>query len=183
MVSLSGAVLIPAIQNDNAVQTTIDTHRENIAEETLLTMLVSKIDKFTYNTGIQSYEQRHKTYANLIAENLAFQKKGGLISSDFTKKLKKEIQNCLTDFLGEKYGFSFTAKWVVNHKILGKIEFGDTLPEKDSFLARTNIMMPINTVSTFNNVYSSITGVTADSSDLPEIQKAEVKLVLWEVKG
>lgn len=183
MVSLSGVALIPALQNDNSVETIVDTHRENIAEETLQTLLVSKIDKFTYKSGIQSYEQRHKTFANLIAENLASQKKSFFIS-DFTKSLKQEIKNFFNDFLGNKYGFSFQAKWCVDNKILGEISFGGDKPEKDCYVAKSKIMTPIATLEDFKNEYESIiNGLSADSSDLPSIQKADVKLVLWEVKG
>jgi hypothetical protein len=182
MVSLSGAVLIPALQNDNAVQTTIDTHRENIAEETLLTMLVSKIDKFTYNSGIQSFEQLHKTFANLIAENLACRKTSFFVG-DFTTKLEKEIKNFLNNYLGDKYGFSFQAKWEPAN--LGKItiSLGSTIPEKNCYIAKTQIMMPYNTVEDFKKAFGHCTGLSASNSDLPSIQKAEVKLILWEVKG
>ena len=41
MVSLSGVVLIPALQSDVAVEGSIDKHREHVADGALNTLLVS----------------------------------------------------------------------------------------------------------------------------------------------
>ena len=101
MVSMSGAVLIPALQSDVAMESSVDKHREHIADEALNALLVSRVDKFSYNVGgdiidsvaaaigidttssdglyatvtgwLLAREQIHKTHANLIAENLGCQ--------------------------------------------------------------------------------------------------------------
>ncbi len=102
MVSLSGVILLPALQNDMAVKTSIDKHREHIADEALSTFLVSRSDCFSYKfcgdliddiagslgidnsseglygsitNWILAREQLHKKYANLVAENLGCQLK------------------------------------------------------------------------------------------------------------
>jgi len=100
MVSLSGVILLPALQSDVAVKTSVDTHREHIADQALNTFLVSRTDKFSYKfcgdviddvagslgidnssdglyglitNWILAREQIHKNYANLIADDLGCQ--------------------------------------------------------------------------------------------------------------
>ncbi|MGF3584411.1 MAG: hypothetical protein ACQXXD_01670 [Thermoplasmatota archaeon] len=100
MVSLSGVILLPALQSNVAVKTSVDKHREHVADQALNTFLVSRVDKFTYKfcgniiddvagsigidnssdglyglitNWILAREQIHKNYANLITEDLGCQ--------------------------------------------------------------------------------------------------------------
>ena len=100
MVSLSGVVLLPALQSDIAIDASIDKHREHVADEALNVFLVSRMNKFSYKVGgeiiddaaegigintssdglygsilnwLLAREQIHKTHANLLAENLGCQ--------------------------------------------------------------------------------------------------------------
>jgi hypothetical protein len=100
MVSLSGVVLLPALQSNVAVKTSVDVHREHVADEALGTFLATRVDRFSYTVcgdiiddvagdiGIDNSsnglygsitewligrEQVHKTYASLLSENLACQ--------------------------------------------------------------------------------------------------------------
>ncbi|MFH1100649.1 MAG: hypothetical protein V1726_01245 [Methanobacteriota archaeon] len=100
MVSLSGAILLPVLQGNIANQSSIETHREHVADETLNTYLVSRVDSFSYKVGgdiiddiaghlgidnssdglygsilnwLLAREQLHKTHAELIAEDLGCQ--------------------------------------------------------------------------------------------------------------
>ena len=100
MISISGAILLPALQSNIAIESSVETHREHVADEALNTFLVSRIDKFSYKVGgdiiddvagsigidnssdgiygsitnwLLAREQLHKTHANLIAENLGCQ--------------------------------------------------------------------------------------------------------------
>ena len=99
-VTISGAVLLPALQSDIAIESSIETHREHVVDEALNMFLVSRVDKFSYKVGgdilddiagdigidnssdglystitnwLLAREQLHKTHANLIAENLGCQ--------------------------------------------------------------------------------------------------------------
>lgn len=202
MVSLSGVVLIPALQSNIAVESSIKKHQEHTADETLNTLLVSRADKLDYNLAdsflnpivgdmfngndiynsisswILGHEQLHKTYANLIGENLGCQ--FSLVSNDFTKELEEDIKNFLTNYLGDKYGFRFTAIWrPVNNIILGKIELGETPADQDSYVSKSYIVMPYNSTESFEKA----TGLVAQSSDMITIQRAEVRLAIWEVRG
>jgi|GEM_PF-613509 len=100
MVSLSGVILLPALQSNVAIKTSVDTHREHVADQALNTFLVSRVDKFSYKfcgdviddvagslgidnssdglyglitNWILAREQIHKNYANLITEDLGCQ--------------------------------------------------------------------------------------------------------------
>lgn len=101
MISLSSVILTPIFEMQTINQVSGDSYRENIAEETLHTFLVSMPLNFSYNIGgtlidaaaetiginttnndslyhtitswILSREQLHKTYNCIIAENLCSQ--------------------------------------------------------------------------------------------------------------
>jgi len=100
MISLSGALLLPALQTNIVLESSVDTHREQIVDETLHTFLVTRADFFEYrfcgnlindvagaigvdNTSdglygaltcwLLAHEQHHKTYATLLAEYLGCQ--------------------------------------------------------------------------------------------------------------
>ena len=47
MVSLSGVVLLPALQNNIAVKTSVDVHREHVADEALGVLLATRVDRFS----------------------------------------------------------------------------------------------------------------------------------------
>lgn len=100
MVSLAGVILLPALRNNIAIESSIEKHREHVVDEALYTFLVSRADCFDYkfcgdliddiagSIGIDNssgglyeslthwllaHEQRHKTYATIFAEDLACQ--------------------------------------------------------------------------------------------------------------
>ena len=101
MVSLSGAVLIPALTSDVAVTTSIQKHREETADEALLMLMTSRVDSFDYifagsqidniastagvdvndedglynsiTSQLLGREMTHKTYADLCVENIVTQ--------------------------------------------------------------------------------------------------------------
>jgi len=202
MVSLSGVILVPALQNNISVESSIKKHQEHTADETLNTLLVSRADKFEYNLldsllnslvgnifegndiyesisdWLLGHEQLHKTYANLIAENLGCQ--FSLLSNDFDKELEKSIKNFLKDYLGDKYGFRFTAVWrPINNIKLGEIEIGEPPDSQDCFVSQAYISMPYNSTQSFEKA----TGLSASSDDLLSIQRAEVRLNIWQIRG
>lgn len=100
MVSLAGAILLPVLQTNIALKSSLDKHREELVDETLHTFLVTRADYFEYrfcgnliddvagrigidNTSnglygsltqwLLAHEQYHKTYATLLAESLGCQ--------------------------------------------------------------------------------------------------------------
>ena len=189
MVSMSGAVLIPALQSDVAVESSVDKHREHIADEALNSLLVSRVDKFTYTVGgdiidkvvaglgidtspdglystitgwLLDREQLHKTYANLIAENLGCQFKlpfyafgtnrFNIFTGDYDIKLKEEIEIFLDNYLGDKYAFNLTGMWhpIKGVNFGGDIYIGTSPPDQDCHVSRSYIMMPYKPEITIN---------------------------------
>ena len=101
MVSISGVVLIPALNSNIAVDASIEKHREQSVDEALLMLMTSRVDNFEYvfagsqidgiassvgvdvndkdglynsiTTQFLGKEQVHKTYVDLCVENLISQ--------------------------------------------------------------------------------------------------------------
>jgi len=197
MVSLSGVVLLPALQSNIAIDTSVEKHREHVADEALNTFLVSRVDRFSYavcgdiidgaaegigiNTStddglyssitnwLLAHEQIHKTHANLLAEDLGCQfrlpisvfgtNRFNIFTGDYDCQLKNETKTFFSRYLGEKYGFNFTAIW---HPIKG-VSFGDGLyvgdsaPNKDCHVARSYITMPYESTINLGDGYITFT--------------------------
>ena len=185
MVSLSGVVLLPALQSNVPVETSVEEHRENVADEALNAFLVTRVDKFSYDVcgdviddvarslgvntssdGLYSSitewllgrEQLHKTYANLLCENLGCQfripfsvfgsKRVNIFTGDFDRQLEGEVNSFFTSYLGDKYNFNFSARWhpIVGVDFGGELFIGDKPPTVDSHVARSCIVMPYSPV-------------------------------------
>jgi len=220
MVSLAGAIFLPLLQTPIALESSVDKHRENVVDTALHTFLVSRADLFSYrfcgvsiddiaqHIGINvssdglyasftewllAHEQRHKTYATLLAENLGCQfrlpfsffgmNRLNIVTEEYDRILQEEIDRFFCRFFGEKYCYNFTAWW---HPIKG-VPFGGELsvglrpPTKDCYVAQSILMMPYTPVFSFQNhtiVFTkrwiqehlfSIDGVFGNSS-IPEIE-------------
>jgi len=181
MVSLSGVVLLPALQSNVAVKTSVDVHREHVADEALGTFLATRVDRFSYKVcgdiiddvadliGIDNSsnglygsitdwligrEQIHKTYSNLLSENLACQfrmpfsvlgsNRINIFTGDYDRQLRDNISCFLSSYLGDKYRFNLSAKW---HPIKG-VDFGGEMfvgerpPTVNSHVAQSFVTMP-----------------------------------------
>jgi len=223
MVSLSGVVLIPALQNNISVESSIKKHQEHTADETLNTLLVSRVDKFTYNLAgealdfivtetfnnndiynslsnwILGHEQLHKTYANLIADDLGVQFRMKLLpyrdirtnfyTSEFDTNLQDDIKDFLTAYLGDKYKFKFTAVWypiketITGNLIGGELIIGDEPPLEDCFVSQCFISMPYNSTQSFIDTIKKTPLIGSFDFEEISINRAEVRLVIWEVRG
>lgn len=189
LVSLSGAVLLPALQGDIAINSSVDKHREEIVDESLLMVITSRDDRFEYTfagTQINSIlgglnddgsiihsiidtvlgrEMHHKTYGDLLSESLASQLKFfdyriNIFTEDYDEQLKNEITNLLEDHLGDKYDFNLTVKW---HPIMGLPFGGDVYigdePPDNTHVAKSYLSMP-DTV--FSNWWKTIESYIQD---------------------
>jgi hypothetical protein len=211
LVSLSGVVLIPALQSDVAIEGSVDKHREHLADEALNTLLVSRADLFSYKVGgdiiddvagslgidnssgglygsvlgwLLAREQLHKTYANLVAENLGCQFKlpfsafgtnrFNIFTGDFDRQLKKEIKDFLIAYLGDKYNFNFTAMWhpVKGVQLGGDIYIGDVSPYKDCYVSRSHIMMPYKPTITIDGQQINFTRYWLEENVLKSIPES-----------
>jgi hypothetical protein len=196
MVSLSGAILTPALQSRVAIETSIDKHRENVADEVLNTFLVSRVDKLSYTVGgdiiddiagsigidnssdglyrsilnwLLAREQLHKTFSNLISENLGCQirlpfstfgdNRFNIFTADYDQQLKKNIKAFLDSYIGDKYDYNFTAVWhpIKGVKLGGEINIGPSAPSKDCYVSKSNIIMPYKPTTTINGTKINFT--------------------------
>ena len=140
LVSLSGVVLIPALHSNVALESSVEKHREELADEALATLMTSRVDNFGYvfaGSQIEAIagenitednflgsivriflgkEQIHKTYADLCVENLVSQLKVfgyrvNIFTEDYDNSLSEKLSTILHNYLGDKYGFNLTIQW------------------------------------------------------------------------
>ena len=190
MVSLAGVILLPALRSPLAVESSVEKHREEVADEALHTFLVSRSDLFEYlfcgeqvnavaeslgiNTSspglyqtltywLLAHEQRHKTYANLLAEDLGCQfqvpvsilgiHRLNLFTTAFDGQLINETQRFFSSILSDKYQYNFTAWW---HPIKaipfgGEFSVGTSPPPTDTYVAHSILTMPYAPVFCIGN--------------------------------
>jgi hypothetical protein len=190
MVSLAGVILLPVLRTDIALKSSVDKHREEMVDETLHTFLVTRADFFEYrfcgnlideiagHIGIDNssdglygsvthwllaHEQRHKTYATLLAEYLGCQFKLpfsfvgtnqlNIFVGDFEQQLSNETERFFSSLLGEKYRYNLSAWW---HPLRGvpfggEFCIGERPPTKDCYVAQSFFMMPYTPVFSIGN--------------------------------
>ncbi|MCX6661002.1 MAG: hypothetical protein NTY91_00450 [Euryarchaeota archaeon] len=190
MVSLAGVILLPVLRTDIALESSVDKHREEIVDETLHTFLVTRADFFEYrfcgnlideiaghigidNTSnglygsvthwLLAHEQRHKTYATLLAEYLGCQfrlpfsfigtNQMNIFVGDFEQQLSNETERFFSSLLGEKYHYNLSAWW---HPLRGvpfggEFNIGEHPPAKDCYVAQSFFMMPYTPIFSVGN--------------------------------
>ncbi len=190
MVSLAGVILLPVLRTDIALESSVDKHREEIADETLHTYLVTRADLFDYkfcgtlideiagHIGIKNttdglygsvthwllaHEQRHKTYATLLAEYLGCQfrlpfsfigtNQINIFVGDFEQQLRNETERFFSSLLSEKYRYNLSAWWhpVRGVPFGGEFCIGEQPPTKDCYVAQSFFMMPYTPVFSLGN--------------------------------
>jgi hypothetical protein len=190
LVSLSGVILLPVLRTDVATNTALDKHREEIVDDSLHAFLVSRADCFDYRfcgaliddlagqIGIQNqsdglygaithwllaHEQRHKTYATLLAEYLGCQFKIpfsflgmnqiNFLIDDFERQLRNETEYFFSSQLGEKYRYNLSAWWHPLRGVSfgGEFCIGEQPPTQDCYVAQSSFMMPYTPVFSFGN--------------------------------
>jgi hypothetical protein len=181
MVSLAGVVLLPTLHSPIAVTSSVEKHREEVVDDALQTLLVSRVDQFDYlfcgeqvdglatslgiNTSSEglysvlthwllAHEQRHKTYATLLAEDLGCQfslpqevmgvDRLNCFTTAFDEQLQNETQQVLSGILGDKYGYNLTALWhpLRTVRFGGEFSIGEPPPQTDTSVARSILSMP-----------------------------------------
>jgi hypothetical protein len=190
MVSLAGVILLPALHSNIALESSLEKHREQTADEALHTFLVSRTDLFQYrfsgsliddvaaSIGIDNssdglygsithwllaHEQRHKTYAALLAEDLGCQfrlplsifgtNRFNIFTGDYDKALINETEQFFSSYLSDKYQYNLTAWWhpIKGVPLGGELSLGEKPPKKDCYVARSEIMMPYTPIITISN--------------------------------
>ncbi len=190
MVSLAGVILLPVLRTEISVNASLDKHREEIVKETLHSYLVTRVDSFEYtfcgsliddiagrigidNTSdglygsvthwLLAHEQRHKTYATLLADYLGCQFKIpfsvlgsnqiNVFVGDFEDQLRIKTERFLSSLLGEKYRYNLSAWW---HPLRGvpfggEFSIGEHPPTTDCYVALHSFMMPYTPIFSVGN--------------------------------
>jgi hypothetical protein len=190
MVSLAGVILLPVLHSEIALESSVERHREELVDETLRTFLVTRADVFEYRfcgtlideiagkIGIQNtsdglygslthwllaHEQRHKTYASLLAEYLGCQfrlpftffgiNQMNIFVGDFEQQLRNKTQEYFTPLFGEKYRYNLSAWWnpIRGIPFGGEFYVGEHPPTKDCYVAQRFFMMPYTPVFSLGN--------------------------------
>ncbi|MCD6473757.1 MAG: hypothetical protein J7K47_02480, partial [Thermoplasmata archaeon] len=186
MVSLSGVILLPAFINNPITESEIERERSETADEALIVLLSVTPKEFNYTlaketidsvmnkAGINSQgdlgkaifnwllgiKQYHKSYGELIAENLASQfllslcgkdYRMNVLTQDFDKRLKENISRELNKILEKRYKYNFTAKWepIIGLPFGGEICVG-TSPPETAYVSKTFVTMPFAPVITID---------------------------------
>jgi hypothetical protein len=190
MVSLSGMMLLPVFQSNIALEGSLDAHRENVVDDALRTFLVTRPDIFSYRfcgsliddvagnldidnsshglygcltAWLLAHEQRHKTYATLLAEKLGCEfrlpfsvfgtNRLNIFTDDYDRQLKNETNSFFSSLFGDKYHYNLSAWWhpIKGISFGGEFSIGEQPPTKDCYVARSLIMMPYLPVLSFGN--------------------------------
>lgn len=212
-VSLSGVVILPMFyQQHPALIAQHQAHEEKV-DATLHALLLSTTDDFSYTTagsvidsvgdsiGLNTSddagifplltdwflgkEQCHKTYGQMISEDLASQFTFPLSSNDtislnvftqdFTSELIESIGSYLDDTISWRYSYNFTAYWfpIKSVPIGGLIELGDKPPMTQIYTAQRKVSLPFLPVFNIGNqsfvfskqgISSLLSQVTTDSN-------------------
>jgi len=177
MVSLSGAILLPAFTSNTIQKTYIEKENEEKADEVLAAFLSTKVDKFDYTIGkgvlsgiddkitstpvyqaidpfISSHKVLHQSYATLIADCLAsqfyiFGYRMNSLTTSYDSNLRNKIKEYFDTQFGTEYGYNFTARWrpIKGIPIGGNISIGPP-PSPERASAKTRILMPFSPLFT-----------------------------------
>jgi len=159
MVSLSGAILMPAFTSNTIQKTYIEKENEEKANEVLQQLISCDLDKNEHlnakpvldSMGIDTNkgllkpvidtllkrEQLHRTYADLCTECIACQFKFlgnyvNIFAYDFTDVIRAELEKFLDERLRDYgYAYNFSIVWnpVVGFDFGGDIHVGDPIPQ------------------------------------------------------
>lgn len=170
MVSISGAILMPALTSNIIASTYIEKEMEERANEVLYQLMVCRVDEFSHlnaETIISSLgidqgllksvvdnllkrEQLHRTYADLCTECVSCQFKFlgyriNILTQNFTDMIKLELEKFLCKQLGNEYGYNLTVMWnpIVGFDFGGEIAVGETVPAgKNVYTSSVYATMP-----------------------------------------
>jgi len=117
----------------------------------------------TLSKWVLGHEQRHKTYAALIAEDLGSQfqlpicilgtRRFNIFTEEYTQQLHKEIEEFFSSYLGDKYRYNLSASWhpIKGVSFGGDLFIGESPPQRDCYVAHSDIMMPYTPKLTIGN--------------------------------
>jgi len=172
MVSLAGAVLMPAFTSNAVQKTYIEKENEEKVEEILHQFMTCKVDEFEHlnaenilsRAGINAFhnslkpliksmlgrEEMHRTYADLCTECIACQlrfsgKQLNILTKNFTEMTKAKLDEFMGEQLGSRYAYNFTIVWnpIAGFDFGGELSTGNPIPpDADIYTASACVTMP-----------------------------------------
>ncbi len=190
-VSLSGLLILPMFYQEGPYLVSQHQGHEERVESTLHSLLTSSAQNFSYMTAgtiidsvgeaiginttqssglypmlttwLMGKEQHHKTYGQLLSENLATQAQIPISSNttidlniftqDFTNELTSSIKDFIDETLSQRFRYNFTAIWypIIRIPCGGCISIGPTPPSVNLYTAQQTINIPFLPVITYGN--------------------------------
>ncbi len=175
MVSICAVILLPALMGNIQVRSALESKSQKQSSEILLTLLNGRVDEFEYTVAgeqmdaiagdfnnspiykagkklIAGKELKHRTFADLAAENVASQwviyNSGtriqlNFLMTDYKTRSDSVLKNYLDSQIGDRYNYNFTVVWLpfVNVPIGGDVSFGKPVPE-NTYTESAYITMP-----------------------------------------
>lgn len=175
MISISAVILLPTITGNTQVKSVIETKNQKMSGEVLLTLLNGRVDEFEYTVAddqmdaiagelndssiyltakklVAGHEIKHKTFADLAAEDAASQwvvYSGGkrlqlnFLMTNYSNSLTGTLGNYLDRQIGDRYDYNFSVVWrpVVNVPVGSDLHIGEPVPKK-AYIESTYITMP-----------------------------------------
>lgn len=202
MVSISAVILLPAITGNTQIKSAIESKNQKHSSQVLLTLLNGRIDEFEYTVAgeqmdaaagypvnnssvyleakrlIAGHELKHRTFADLAAENAATQwtiyhngKKIRLnfLMNDYSGSLDDILERYLEEQIGDRYYYNFTVVWhpFTGVPIGGDVSIGEQTP-KNAYTESTFITMPYHV----NFTRERVEGIMNSSSNGSNISAA-----------
>ncbi|HEY9207229.1 MAG TPA: hypothetical protein VIO58_15055, partial [Candidatus Methanoperedens sp.] len=177
MISIAAVILLPAITGNTQVESALETKSQKQSSQTLFTLLNGRVDEFGYIAGgdqmdalaaplnitnssvymagkkiIAGKELKHKTFADIAAENAATQwviyHNGtriqlNFLMTNYTDSLDGVMKDYLDREIGDRYNYNFAVVWrpFVGVPIGGDVSIGEPAPA-NAYTESTYITMP-----------------------------------------
>lgn len=185
MVSLSGALLVPAFTSTIQQEALAEKQQEEKAHEVLHQIMTCRVNEASHlnaepllhhfnveNKGLLKpvmdalleREQLHRTYADLCTECVACQfRMQGVHVNILTHNFTESLQSVLSEFIGEQvgpgYDYNFTVVWrpVAGFDVGGMVCTGKTIPPHvDVFTAVAYAAMPPTVVTSETHTVAEV---------------------------
>jgi hypothetical protein len=209
MVSISGAILLPAMTSQIPKEGLIEQHKESVVNEALLMLMTSRTDYVKYNFANQIYELEingnkifkneifepllmpitskellHKTYADLCVESVScqlnvFDNRINILTEDLDGKVKTEVEEVLNQYLGNKYDFHLVVKW---WPIIG-LPFGGDLDVGNMPPENIDSFVATSYVTISDTMFTDIfNGIETYIRNEIEISSTQIEVIQTEMK-
>ena len=173
MVSISAAILLPALIGGVMKEARVEKEMEERVDEDLLSFLVTRKEEFSYQVGevilsslgeqitssfiydsidplISTNHLVHQSFANLIADYLACQLSIfgytiNPIATAYKEALREEVKKFFDERFGEKIMYNLTAEWQPIYLApMGSKLYVGCYPPEEKFTSEATIIMPFS---------------------------------------